>query len=230
MPPLSQAPLVRNRSRRGGPRPGSGPKPKGAKAGVSHRTRAATAASYPAHVTVKLQRLLPLLRRPREYATLRKCFAKGCDRMGFRLIHYAVLNEHMHFLVEARDRTALTRGVQGLLIRIAKALNKLWCRKGKVFFDRYHDRILKSTRDVRNVLRYVLQNGKKHAAQGRKVKVPGPIDMYTSAPWFDGFVEVIRVAGLEALVRPVTDARTWMLTEGWRRHGLIGVHELPRTG
>ena len=110
-------------------------------------------------------------------------------------MHYAVLNDHLHLVVEGSDR--------------------------------YHDRILKTPREVRNVLRYVLGNGKKHAAEGREIRVSAAIDTYTSAPWFDGFREVFRVRGLEAIVRPVTDARTWMLTIGWRRHGLLSVHELP---
>ena len=38
----------------------------------------------------------------------------------FRLCHYAVLNDHLHLICEAANRTALARGLQGLLIRIAK--------------------------------------------------------------------------------------------------------------
>ena len=211
----------------GGSRAGAGRKPKASGPGIRHRERAPLAARFPAHVTVKLQRGLPRLRSRREYTTLRAAFAAGCDRNGFRLCHYAVLNDHVHFLVEAPDRRALSRGVQGLLIRIAKALNKLWRRHGKVFADRYHDRILKTPRETRNALRYVIANGKKHAAEGREVKVAGPIDTFSSAPWFDGFRETITVRGLEAVVRPVTDAHTWMLTIGWRRHGLLSVHDLP---
>ena len=182
------------------------------------------------HVTVKLQRGLPRLRGRLEYAALRAAFAAGCERLGFRLSHYAVLNDHIHFLVEAPDRQRLSRGMQGLLIRVARALNKLWRRAGKVFADRYHDRVLKTPREVRNALVYVMGNGKKHAAEGREVVVPAPVDTFTSAPWFDGFRETFRVRGLEAIVRPVTDARTWLLTIGWRRHGLLSVHELPATG
>ncbi len=211
----------------GGRRAGAGGRPKGDKAGVSHRQRAALAARFPAHVTVKLQRSLPKLRRRREYAALRGAFAAGSARGGFRLCHYAVLNDHLHFLVEAPDRRALSRGVQGLLIRVAKALNRLWQRSGKVFADRYHDRILKTPREVKHALCYVLANGKKHAAEGREVAVPQVIDTFTSAPWFDGFRETVTVRGIEAMPRPVTDAHTWMLTIGWRRHGLLSVHDLP---
>ena len=221
----------------GGRRKGAGRKPKGERAGVSHAPRAPLAARFPAHVTMKLLRGLPRLRSKSEYAALRAAFAAGCTGCAratsggtFRLCHYAVLNDHLHLLVEATDRRALSRGLQGLLIRVAKALNRLWQRKGTVFADRYHDRILKTPREVRNALIYVLANGKKHAAEGREVAVPQAIDTFTSAPWFDGFRESVTVRGIEAMPRPVTDSRTWMLTIGWRRHGLLSVHELPATG
>lgn len=215
---------------RGGPRKGAGRKPIGDRAGVSHRQRNALASRHPAHITVKLQSHLPKLRNRAEYAALREAFAKGNNRFGFRLCHYAILNDHLHFLVEAKDRQALSRGLQGLLIRIARALNKLWQRRGKVFADRYHDHVLETPREVKNALRYVFGNGNKHAAEGREVKVRQAMDTYTSAPWFDGFRERITVRGLEVIIRPVTDARTWMLTIGWRRHGLLSIHDQPSAG
>jgi hypothetical protein len=61
------------------------------------------------------------------------------------------------------------------------------------------------------------------------VSVPQAIDVYTSAPWFDGFREHITVRGIEAIPRPVMPPRTWMLAEGWRRHGLLSIHEMPAT-
>lgn len=212
---------------RGGARPGAGRKPKSAQAGVSHAARPALPARFPVHVTVKLRSRLPALRRRDAYAVLRGAFAAGCDRFGFRLVHYAVLNDHLHFLAEARDRLALRRGLQGLLIRFARALNKLWGRSGKVFADRYHDRALKSPREVRNALVYVMGNARKHAAAGRMVQVPQAVDLFTSAPWFDGFRERLVVRGIEAVVRPVASPRTWLLRIGWRRHGLLSVHDVP---
>jgi hypothetical protein len=82
-------------------------------------------------------------------------------------------------------------------------------------------------RDAHAALRYVLGNARHHAAEGRMVAVPQAIDSYTSAPWFDGFRETIVVRGLEAVVRPVTVAHTWLLEVGWRRHGLLSVAEHP---
>jgi hypothetical protein len=148
------------------------------------------------HVTVKLQQGLPPLRRRAEHAALHTAFAAGCTggtsraRGGaFRLCHYAILNDHLQFVVEGRDREALCRGLQGLLVRIARRLNKLWQRRGKVFADRYHDRILETPRETRNAIRHVLQNARKHAAEGRAVAVPAALDAFSSAPWFDGFRE-----------------------------------------
>jgi REP element-mobilizing transposase RayT len=165
------------------------------------------------------------LRRAREYAVLRTAFAAGCERFGFRLVHYAVLNDHLHMLVEGSGREAVVRGLQGLLIRVAKALNRLWGRKGSVFADRYHDRVLKTPTEVRAAIRYVLTNGFKHARQAGAREGAVPMDMFTSAPWFDGWREAINVRGLEVELRPVAGARTWLLGTGWRRGGLLSVHE-----
>ena len=38
----------------------------------------------------------------------------GAARFGFRLVHYAVMGNHVHLIVEAPDRRALWRGMQGL--------------------------------------------------------------------------------------------------------------------
>ncbi len=128
----------------GGARKGAGRKRKGERAHVSHRTREKLASRFPLHVTTRLRAGLPSLRRVRERRVLERAFAAGSDRFGFRLTEYSIQSNHVHLLVEAKDRNALTRGMQGLSIRVAKALNKLWGRKGKVFADRYHDRILRT--------------------------------------------------------------------------------------
>jgi REP element-mobilizing transposase RayT len=219
----------------GGARRGAGRKPKALLPGVTHTPRAILPARHPVHVTVKLRQGLPKLRQPRERAVLLAAFAKAKQRAGrtgktFRLTHFAILNDHLHLIVETQDRQALARAVQGLLIRIARALNKLWQRHGSLFADRYHDRALTTPRAVRNALCYVLANGKKHAAEGRAVTVPQAIDVYTSAPWFDGFVEHITVRGIAGLPPPVAEPRTWLLSIGWRRCGLLSAHELPNTG
>jgi REP element-mobilizing transposase RayT len=150
---------------------------------------------------------------------LERAFSRGAERFGFRLVHFSIQSNHLHLLAEATDRRSLWRGMQGLLVRIARALNKLWTRRGKVFGDRYHARALRTPREVRFALVYVLHNARRHG-----VRVLG-IDVYSSGPWFDGWVEACTPPARAA---PGVWARTWLLREGWRRHGRIGFDERPR--
>jgi len=129
---------------------------------VSHRTRAALASRHPVHVTMRLREGLPSLRRASEFRTLCAAFEAGAERFGFRLNQYSVQTNHVHLIAEAPDRRALSRGVQGLAVRVARRLNRLWQRKGKVFSDHDHDRILRTPKEVRNALAYVLNNAKRH--------------------------------------------------------------------
>ena len=64
-----------------------------------------------------------------------RCFLAGKERFGFRLVHYSVQSTHLHLVCEAKHRAALSRGMQGLLIRLAKGLNKAWGRKGAVWAE-----------------------------------------------------------------------------------------------
>jgi hypothetical protein len=124
--------------------------------------------------------------------------------------------------VEASDRDALVRGMRGLVIRCARAINRVLGRRGRVWADRCHTHALKTPREVRNALVYVLQNWRK--------SVPGAqwLDGCSSARWFDGW-KGPRPPWAEPPPgrAPVRAARTWLLTRGWRRHGLIAFDERP---
>jgi hypothetical protein len=112
----------------------------------------------------------------------------------------------------------------GLLVRVAKGLNRAWSRRGKVLADRYHARILRSPHEVRHALAYVLHNARKHGCGG-----PG-VDPFSSGPWFGGWREPPgRRARPEPLPHdsPFAAPRTWLLRSGWTRHGRIGLDESP---
>ena len=219
----------------GGQRKGAGRPPTGVTAGVSHRCRSPLASRFPVHVTTKLRAELPSLRSKGVYAALRAAFAAGCERNGFRLVHYSVQRNHLHMIVESADRTCLSRGMQGLLIRIARTLNRLWGRGGKVFADRYHDHILRHPREVRHALAYVLNNAHRNRRRARRhgLRLHQALDYFASGWWFDGWREKSALGGLEGLEglesieRPVVDARTWLLRTGWRRHRLISLEDVP---
>ncbi|MFN7970760.1 MAG: transposase [Acidobacteriota bacterium] len=201
----------------GGHREGAGRKPKGPEPGVPHRALGSHRKGNPLHVTLKLREEFPRLRTGRILPVLERCFAAGKERFGFRLVHYSIQNDHIHLVAEATDERSLSSGVRGLSIRIARALNKELGLRGRVFGDRYHARELVVPLDVRNVLRYVLCNGSKHeVAAGR---APGRgIDPCSSGRYFHGWSGLRGVAEPGAGA-PVVAPSTWLLRDGWLRHG-----------
>jgi putative transposase len=208
----------------GGKREGAGRKPVGRFAGAKHVARPEIDRHAPVHVTLRIARGLPSLRAERCIAVLRRAFHLGRERVGFRLVEYAVQPDHLHLLVEADDAQALSRGARALCIRIAKRLNHLLGRTGKVFAERYHARALSSPPEVRRALAYVLLQERRHAAQ-RGSGLTTKLDAFSSAPLFDGFVATKPRAGPwnDTVVR----AETWLLRSGWRRCGKIDRTEIP---
>src|SRR5262245_20180575 len=100
----------------GGKRRGAGRKPKGARAGVSHATRAPVTRRQPVLVTLKMGKHVWNLRTRRAFERLVPRFAAARERLGMRLVHFSVQRDHIHLIVEALHTTALSRGVQGLSV------------------------------------------------------------------------------------------------------------------
>ncbi|HEY4106874.1 MAG TPA: transposase [Polyangiaceae bacterium] len=199
-------------------------------------------AAQPVHVVLRSR--FRSLRSQFVFGTLRRALARATRaRLGFRVLHFSVQRDHLHLLVEAADKRSLSRGMQGLAIRLAKQLNALVRRHGKVWADRFFARALSSPSAVKHALAHVLNNFRKHrAAQASR------IDPYSSAPYFTGFRELEGYAPCElALARdlpltprgvpppqsdediPILGARTWLARVGWRRAGSIGFRSIAST-
>jgi REP element-mobilizing transposase RayT len=218
----------------GGKRSGAGRPPTASTAGVSHLKRPSHAAAHPVHVTLRVVDRLPNLRRKRLARTVVRAIWAARERLRGRVVHFSIQPNHVHLIVEATDRVALSRALQGLSIRIARGLNRVLERRGRVFADRYHARDLGTPLEVRNAIRYVLLNSRHHsAARGRGLSA-GVIDGCSSAPWFDGWSR--DVEGAFAVPRfgrrpddepPVAEPRTWLLKIGWKRCGAIDWEDAP---
>jgi REP element-mobilizing transposase RayT len=141
----------------------------------------------------------------------------GGQKGAFRVVHFSVQSDHLHLIVEAGNGNALPRGMQGLNIRIARAVNRVMNTKGSVFVDRYHARELKTPGETRAALLYVLQNWAMHGSGG-------DFDPLSSAVWFDGWT---RPPTTDAPPSRVAAPHTWLAAEGWRRHGLLRPGEQP---
>jgi len=228
----------------GGARKGAGRPPKGDAAGISHLRRPALSRHHPVHVTLRLVPGVSSLRGPL-FCKVRDALADGQERFGFRLVHFSVQSNHVHLIAEAADRRSLSRGMQGISIRVARAVNRGLARRGRVFAERYHARALKTPRAAYFAVRYVLLNARKHQRTTRApLEAPesalptGFVDACSSAPWFDGFARPAELAfGAESARQrwrarsereaPVVRARTWLLRRGVRRYAAFDVDSAP---
>jgi REP element-mobilizing transposase RayT len=203
--------------RHGGRRRGAGRKPKDTLAGVTHAARPALSGREPVLITLKARREVWNLRAQRAMRALIPALFAARETL-VRLVHFSVQHDHVHLVVEAADKSALSRGIQGLAVRLARALNRLMEREGKVWKERFHSRVLRTPRQVRHCLAYVLGNARKHG-------VPLPargLDPCSSAAAFDGWSGRV-VVSLHDLARAAVAVavppRTWLLRVGWRRAG-----------
>jgi hypothetical protein len=152
----------------GGRREGAGrPRKDGLRGpGEAHLKRCVLKKRFPVHVNWRMGRDVWNLRAPRCASGLARAMWSGGDRFGFRLVHYAILRDHVHLIVEAEDRLALSKGMKGLGVRIARFMNGIMKRSGRVIRDRYHEHILKTPTEVRNARHYLLRNAEKHYGLG----------------------------------------------------------------
>ena len=214
----------------GGARKGAGrPAAPARRRRVAHGTREVTKARFPVHVTKRIRPGIARLRNFELCAVLRRAFVHGCLKGEFRICQFSIQGNHIHLICEANDNTALARGVQGWSVRVARGLNGVLGREGQVFEDRYHLEVIKSPRQTRNALCYVLQNARRH---GEWLEPRyGGMDPFSSSWWFDGWKDDGWRQGLSPpAMRTVAEAKTYLLTTAWRRHGLIAIDEVPAAG
>lgn len=162
---------------------------------VSHAARPRFDQPLPVHVTLRMGDHVWNLRSRRSFRRIKACLEQARARLGCRLIEFSVQGNHIHVVLEADGDERLSRAVQGLCVRIAKALNSMMGRKGRVFDDHYHSRLLRTPTELVNAIAYVLGSAAHHHG-GRPDDDP-----YSSA------------RARDVLAQPVG----WLLRTGWRR-------------
>ncbi|MEM9728841.1 MAG: transposase [Myxococcota bacterium] len=205
--------------RHGGRREGAG-RPKSSDK-VVHDTRPVLPHYVPVHVTMRLDRRLRL-RSGRLYGAVLRSISAAQGRFGMRVLHWSVQHGHMHMIVEAPNRRSLSSGMQGLSIRVSKGINRAMRRpRGRVFTDRYHASQLRTPRQVRHALSYVLNNRRRHLRKLGKAQPP--------PTWVDPFCSGVRDGRVFRATGPPPCAapRTWLAGGGWKRYGLVPVGEVP---
>jgi REP element-mobilizing transposase RayT len=180
-------------------------------------------------VTLKVRRGLPSLRAVKLVRELERSFAVACERGRFRLVHYSIQNDHLHALVEATSQRDLAAGMKSIGSRLARAVNRVFGLRGGVVSDRYHLHVLRTPREVRHALAYVLLNARRHFAKlGRRLPAAA-LDPASSGRFFSGWNRRFQPeSGLAP--PPVAPPHSWLLAIGWRHHGLIDPAEVPGAG
>ena len=202
----------------------AGPKPTGRRLDPRHRPRPDVIARHPMHVVLRTNRAVGNLRTRRAYRAVRGALTRCASRSDYRVVHISIQANHVHLLVEADDKRALTRGMQGFAISAAKRLNReLRRRRGEVFPFRYHATAIATPAQARNALAYILNNWRHHRADWR---APWRIDPYSSAWRFTGWSRPHGHAPPRQPL-PTVAATTWLIIDGWRRAGEIHLGEIP---
>lgn len=188
---------------------------------VSHKKRGFIKRSEPMHVTWRLKEGHKLNLRANTVAAIFKKSALGAKEYGLRILHYSILKNHLHLIVEADDNATLESGIKSFAIRFSLGVRALINIKGSLFNGRYHLHILKTPREVKNAIAYVLQNFAKHT------KLLLHIDQFSSAAWFGGWSKLFGAAragpilegrdGARKLPEFLSPPRTWLGREGWQR-------------
>jgi REP element-mobilizing transposase RayT len=222
--------------KRGGKRKGAGRKPTCGRAGASHKKRDEVTGRDVLHVVLRSVAEVGNLRRREVYKAVRAATITAAGRAGFRIIQLSIQHNYIHMLVEAESTLELASGMHSFKISAARHINTALHagarrRRGAVFADRYHVVVIRSPKQARHVLAYVLNNFRKHGEDRSGLPSTWLVDPFSSGISFGGWKELEGQApwtippGYDPLV--VTAAQSWLLRAGWRQHGAISVHEVP---
>jgi REP element-mobilizing transposase RayT len=193
-----------------------------------HRARPELSPRHPVHVVLRAADGVRRLRQGVMYRALRRVLLRYLGQEDFRIVHISIQHNHLHLLVEAADRQALTRRMQSFAINAARAINGTDGRRGKVFAHRYHATQIRTPRQARCALAYVLNNWRHHRedlVMGRPFEAA--VDPYSSGVSFTGWKgRRFRIPDGYAPL-PVAPPATDLLHSSWARFGRIDAFECP---
>jgi REP element-mobilizing transposase RayT len=200
------------------------------RASERHGKREPLPSGTPVHVTMRIDEDVGYMRKRDQYRAVRRATLQAFAKGLIRIVHLSIQGNHLHAIVEAKSSGELALGMKGFQVSAARHVNRACGRKGRVFADRYHARVITKPLQARRELAYVLNNWRKHGDDRASFARTWIIDPFSTAWRFTGWREnpggawAVR-AGYRPI--PVHEARTWLLREGWRRYGLISTREVP---
>lgn len=140
---------------RGGRRPNAG-KIRKHSPGVAHSTREKIKATTPLHINFKYGAYV----RMESILNILEVSILNAKKFRFEVTHYTLQSNHVHLIAEAPDNTSLSSGMRSITNTMVKRMGK-----GSIQLERYHLHVLRTPREVRNALDYVLNNDVKHTGK-----------------------------------------------------------------
>lgn len=186
--------------KRGGRRPGSGRKRLHSK-GVAHRKREKVNSRFALHINFKVK---TSIRNKECLKTLRHSI-QNARKKGLKILHFSLESNHVHLILEAQNNALLTQGMRSLTITFAKGVNK-----GRIQLERYHLHVLKTLRETRNAVHYVLFNHQKH----RNLK-KAYINDYSSLGFVKDLRGLAKSVKLTVVWRKIQELDFLDIPEGW---------------
>ena len=186
--------------KRGGQRPGSGRKRLHSQ-GVAHRKREKINARTALHINFKVKASI----RNKHCLNILKRAIRNSRAMGLRVIHFSLQSNHVHLIVEATQNAILTKGMRSLTITFSKGV-----ARGRIQVERYHLHVLKSLRETKNAVYYVLLNEQKHSGLKKAY-----VSDYSSLGAIRGLRELAQSASMTIIVRKIHEMNFLDAPEGW---------------
>ena len=132
-------------------------------------------AGRPMHLTTHVVDGAPSLRQPE----VRRHFEElieGARRRGVQTVSFSLLDTHIHWVILAESREARQDGTRYVFGQLARRLNRMWGRRGKLLTERYWSVCCKTAKQAFHAVAYVLRNA---AAAGHWVTARC-LDRYTA--------------------------------------------------
>jgi REP element-mobilizing transposase RayT len=171
------------------------------------------------------------------YRAIRAASITAGRRERIRIVHVSIQRTHIHMLVETQDKITLAHGMQGFQISAARLINTALVskgrrRRGRVFADRYHVEVITTPRRAHHAILYVLNNWRKHQEDRSGLAATWLVDPFSSGIVFPDWCELEGKPFLWKMRETydpifVRRPRTWLLGEGWKRHGPISARDVP---
>ena len=188
------------RGKRGGLRPGCGRKRIHSQ-GVAHRRREKITARTALHINFKVRASI----RNKHCLNILKRAIRNSRSKGLRVVHFSLQSNHVHLIVEATHNAILTKGIRSLTITFSKGI-----ARGQIQMERYHLHVLKTVRETKNALHYVLLNEQKHSGLKK-----AHVDDYSSLGTMRGLRELAQSTKMTILLRKIQEINFLDAPKGW---------------